>query len=83
MNIFRTLDDLSPKGKIVLLRVDLNVPMQNGQVSDMTRIERVLPTIRELTAKGGKVVLLAKTPHYLLIPWEKLSKTHLEKLLFS
>ncbi|MCK5555055.1 MAG: phosphoglycerate kinase [Alphaproteobacteria bacterium] len=59
MNVFMTLDDLSSKGKIVLLRVDLNVPMQNGQVSDMTRITRVLPTIRELTAKGGKVVLLS------------------------
>jgi phosphoglycerate kinase len=56
---FKTLDDLSPRGKTVLLRADLNVPMQDGQVSDMTRITRLLPTIRELSAKGAKVVLLS------------------------
>jgi phosphoglycerate kinase len=56
---FKTLDDLSPKGKVVLLRADLNVPMQDGRVSDMTRIDRLLPTIRELAAKGGKIVLLS------------------------
>ena len=59
MTAFHTLDDLDPRGKTVLLRVDLNVPMDNGRVSDLTRIERVLPTIREIAAKGGKVVLLA------------------------
>lgn len=59
MNTLKTLDDLSPQGKVILLRADLNVPMQNGQVSDMTRITRLLPTIRELTNKGGKVVLLS------------------------
>ena len=51
----RTLDDVDVKGKRVLLRVDLNVPMENGRVADATRIERVLPTIREMSAKGGKV----------------------------
>jgi phosphoglycerate kinase len=56
---FRTLDDAALKGKRVLLRVDLNVPMENGKVSDATRIERVLPTIREISDKGGKVILLA------------------------
>jgi phosphoglycerate kinase len=56
---FRTLDDVDVFGKRVLLRVDLNVPMENGRVSDATRIERVLPTIREIADKGGKVVLLA------------------------
>jgi len=56
---FRTLDELEPKGRRVLLRVDVNVPMENGRVSDTTRIERVLPTIRELSQKGGKVILLA------------------------
>ena len=59
MNSPKTLDNLSPKDKVVLLRADLNVPMQNGQVSDMTRITRLLPTIRELSSKGGKVVLLS------------------------
>ena len=56
---FRTLDDADVRGKRVLLRVDLNVPMENGKVADATRIERVLPTIREIADKGGKVVLLA------------------------
>jgi phosphoglycerate kinase len=59
MTSFRTLDELDPKGKRVLLRLDLNVPMEDGKVTDLTRIERVLPTIRELADKGGKVVLLA------------------------
>ena len=56
---FKTLDDLDPKGKRVLLRVDLNVPMEQGRITDATRIERILPTINELVAKGGRVVLLA------------------------
>ncbi|MGO9742325.1 MAG: phosphoglycerate kinase [Roseiarcus sp.] len=56
---FNTLDTADVKGKRVLLRVDLNVPMENGKVSDATRIERVLPTIREISDKGGKVILLA------------------------
>ena len=59
MPSFRTLDDLDPTGQRILLRVDLNVPMEDGRVTDTTRIERVLPTIRELAAKGAKVVLLA------------------------
>ncbi len=58
-NPFRTLDDASVSGKRVLLRVDLNVPMEHGKVTDATRIERVLPTIREIAKKGGKVILLA------------------------
>src|SRR5260370_11301317 len=56
---FRTLDAAAVSGKRVLLRVDLNVPMEHGKVTDATRIDRVLPTIREVAAKGGKVVLLA------------------------
>ena len=59
MNAFRTLDSATLKGQRVLLRVDLNVPMENGRVSDATRIERVLPTIREIADQGGKVILLA------------------------
>jgi phosphoglycerate kinase len=56
---FRTLDDIDVHGKRVLLRVDLNVPMENGRVSDATRLERVAPTIAEISDKGGKVILLA------------------------
>src|SRR4051794_3549518 len=56
---FRTLDDVDVSGKRVLLRVDLNVPMENGRVSDATRLERVAPTITEIADKGGKVILLA------------------------
>ena len=60
MAAFRTLDDIGEvKGKRVLVRVDLNVPVQDGEVSDATRIERVAPTILELSDKGAKVVLLA------------------------
>jgi phosphoglycerate kinase len=56
---FRTLDDVDVKGKRVLLRVDLNVPMEGGHVTDATRLERVAPTITEIAGKGGKVILLA------------------------
>ena len=59
MAAFRTLDQLQPKGKRVLVRVDLNVPMENGKVTDATRIDRILPTIREIADKDGKVILLA------------------------
>ena len=56
---FHTLDDADVSGKRVLVRVDLNVPMQDGHVTDTTRIERVAPTITELSDKGAKVILLA------------------------
>ena len=59
MTLFRTLDDASVSGKRVLVRVDLNVPMEEGRVTDTTRIDRILPTIREIADKGGKVILLA------------------------
>src|SRR5215467_6062237 len=59
MSAFRTLDQADVKNKRVLLRVDLNVPMENGHVSDSTRIERVVPTMTEIADKGGKVILLA------------------------
>jgi phosphoglycerate kinase len=59
MGSFRTLDQADVKGKRVLLRVDLNVPMESGKVTDATRIERVAPTITELAGKGAKVIILA------------------------
>ncbi|WP_294643184.1 phosphoglycerate kinase [uncultured Aureimonas sp.] len=59
MTLFKTLDDAALQGKRVLVRVDLNVPMKDGVVTDTTRIERILPTIREIIEKGGRAILLA------------------------
>jgi phosphoglycerate kinase len=59
MVAFRTLDQIAVAGKRVLLRVDLNVPMQHGEISDTTRIDRLVPTITRLADQGAKVVLLS------------------------
>lgn len=56
---WKTLDDIDLTGKVVLTRVDINVPMENGVVTDATRIEKIVPTVKDIQAKGGKVVLLA------------------------
>ncbi|HEV3174678.1 MAG TPA: phosphoglycerate kinase [Stellaceae bacterium] len=56
---FRTLDDLAPQGKRVLVRVDFNVPLKDGRVTDATRIERSAPTLRELSEEGAKVIVLS------------------------
>ena len=54
---FRTLDDLGDiKGKRVFVRVDLNVPMADGRVTDETRLRALLPTVSELADKGAKVL---------------------------
>ncbi len=53
----RTIDNLDVAGKRVLLRADLNVPVRDGKISDLTRIERLSPTIRELADKGAKVIV--------------------------
>jgi len=75
MPTFRSLDDADVKGKRVLVRVDLNVPMQDGMVTDSTRIEEIVPTIAELVEKGGKIILLShfdrpkgRDPKYSLRP---------------
>lgn len=59
MSNFHTLDHVDVKGKRVLVRVDLNVPVDNGVVTDATRIERIGPAITELADKGAKVILLS------------------------
>jgi phosphoglycerate kinase len=53
----RTLDGLAVAGQRVLLRVDLNVPVRDGRITDLTRIKRVLPTITELAGKGARVIV--------------------------
>jgi phosphoglycerate kinase len=59
MTTFRTLDDADVKGKRVLVRVDLNVPMEDGKVTDLTRLERIVPTLADIADRGGKVIILA------------------------
>ena len=56
---FRTLDDVNVRGKRVLLRADLNVPLKDGVVSDATRIDRLAPTIKALVEKGAKVIVIS------------------------
>ena len=59
MTKFLTLDDVEVSQKTVLVRADLNVPMRNGQVNDLTRIQRLVPTIRNLKDRGAKIILLS------------------------
>ena len=75
MATFRSLDDADVKAKRVLVRADLNVPMQDGKVSDSTRIEEIVPTIIELADKGARIILLShfgrpknRDPQYSLRP---------------
>jgi len=56
---WKTLDDMELSGKTVLTRVDINVPMEGGKVTDTTRIDRIVPTVRDIRSQGGRVVLLA------------------------
>jgi len=56
---WKTLDDMDLNGKVVLTRVDINVPMEGDRVTDTTRIDKIVPTVKDIQGKGGKVVLLA------------------------
>ena len=56
---FKTLDHADVAGKRVLLRADLNVPVRDGAITDLTRIERLSPTIRELAEKGARVIVIS------------------------
>ena len=57
---FRTLDDVDPRGKRVLVRVDFNVPMQNGEVTDATRIERACETTQRISGPGSHYACLSR-----------------------
>jgi phosphoglycerate kinase len=59
MPAFRTLDDVNVANKKVVIRLDLNVPIQDGVVTDTTRIDRIIPTLKELLSKGAAVIILA------------------------
>lgn len=59
MPAFKTLADLDASGKTVIVRADLNVPMQDGTVTDLTRITRFVPTLRQLSAQGAKIVVIS------------------------
>ncbi|MEO1643051.1 MAG: phosphoglycerate kinase, partial [Pseudomonadota bacterium] len=59
MGSFKTLDDMDLAGKAVLTRIDINVPVEDGRVTDTTRIDKVAQTILKILNKGGKPVLLA------------------------
>ncbi len=59
MSKFNTLDDLDLTGKRALVRVDLNVPVANGKITETTRIERIVPTLKEISQAGGKAILLS------------------------
>ncbi|MBL6957360.1 MAG: phosphoglycerate kinase [Rhodospirillales bacterium] len=57
--MYKILDDIDVSGKRVLVRADLNVPMQDGRITDTTRIDRTVPTLKELSDKGAKVIVLS------------------------
>jgi phosphoglycerate kinase len=73
---YKSIDAVDVGNKRVIVRADLNVPLADGHVSDATRIERLLPTLRDLTGRGAKVIVLShlgrpdgqKTPKYTLRP---------------
>ena len=74
--VFKTIDDVDLSGKRVIVRADLNVPLAQGQISDATRIERLIPTLETLAGRGAKVIVLShlgrpdgeKTPEFSLAP---------------
>lgn len=78
---FGTLDDVQVRDRRVLLRVDLNVPRENGRVRETARIDRILPTIAELTGKGARVVLLSHFDRPKGRPVPEMSLRHIQPVL--
>lgn len=78
MSDFKTIDDLDLDDKVVLVRVDLNVPIDNGRITDTTRINKIVPTIKDIQAKGGKPVILA---HFGRPKGEKKPEDSLQQIL--
>ena len=83
----KTVDDICPKGKRVLVRCDFNVPIKDGVITDETRIVGALPTIKKLIADGAKVILCSHMgkpkgepkPELSLAPVAKRLSEHLGK----
>ena len=73
---WKTLDDIALAGKVVLTRVDINVPMEGDAVTDTTRIDKIRPTVEDIVARGGKPVLLAHfdRPKGKVVPGMSLSR---------
>ena len=78
MSTYHTLDNFSASGKRVLVRVDLNVPMQGEIVTDTNRITKTLPTLKRLSAAGAKVIILS---HFGIPKGEYQSDMSLNKVL--
>ena len=78
---WKTLDDIALTGKTVLTRVDINVPMEAGRVTDTTRIDKIVPTVKDIQARGGKVVLLAHFGRPKGKPVEEMSLRHVHPAL--
>ena len=60
---WRTLDDMDLAGKRVLIRVDINVPMENGRVTDATRIQKIVPTVNDILAAKGALQRFSSCAH--------------------
>ena len=80
---WKTIDDMDVAGKVVLTRVDINVPMEGGRVTDATRIEKIVPTVRDLRSLGAKIVLLAHFGRPKGKPVEEMSLRHVQPALES
>ncbi|NKW92091.1 phosphoglycerate kinase, partial [Rhodobacteraceae bacterium R_SAG9] len=77
---WKTLDEMQLSGKNVLTRVDINVPVADGVVTDTTRIDRIVPTVKDILAAGGKPILLA---HFGRPKGERVPEMSLQQLVLA